>query len=119
MTEPQLWQSLLDALTEAGEGVAVVDIETERFLFANEALADMYGYTVHELLALPTFFDLLVPEEAAALGPAAADRVAGGPGLDGAFDTRVARKDGRIIDIEASVRPVSSLPGKRLIAIIR
>src|SRR5947207_2423063 len=78
MTGPDRFDSLVAALTELGEGVAVVDLKTERYLSVNDALAAMYGYAREELLELP------------ALKGASSDR----------YETRVTRKDGERVIAE-------------------
>src|SRR4051812_39165034 len=99
----QLWDSLLAALTELGEGVAVVDIETQKYLFVNEALTRMYGYSGDEMLALPSFFALMPGGEVERLEPERATRAAGGTGAGDVYETQMIRKDGEVIDIEVSV----------------
>ncbi|MFL5894613.1 MAG: putative bifunctional diguanylate cyclase/phosphodiesterase [Thermoleophilaceae bacterium] len=114
----QLWEALLAALSELGEGVAVVDIETQRYLFVNDALCRMYGYSAEEMLALPSFFSILPPDEVAELEPERARRAAGAPMEVDRYETRVIRKDGRLIDIELSVKPLPMLAGSRMVALV-
>jgi PAS domain S-box-containing protein len=56
-----LYQTLLKAQSEIGEGVFI--IENERVTFANEALCRMYGYTLEEFQALPSFTLLTHPDD--------------------------------------------------------
>src|SRR4051794_10559691 len=104
MSEPQLSESLVDALTELGQGVAVVDLETQRYLFVNDALAEMYGYARDELLAMDSFFALLPQDEVETLEPERAARAAGEERATDRYETRVVRKDGEVIEIEVSVK---------------
>src|SRR4051794_8754108 len=115
----QLWDSLLAALTELGEGVALVDVETQKYLFANEALTRMYGYSAEELLALPSFFALMPGDEVDRLEPERATRAAGGPGAGDVYQTRMTRKDGETIEIEVSVKPLTTLPGNQMVVLVR
>jgi PAS domain-containing protein len=61
--ETTLFQELLQAQNEMGIGVAIT--EGSRFILVNEALAKMYGYTVAEMLALPSTLDAIAPESRA------------------------------------------------------
>src|SRR5437773_7701192 len=97
MTGPDRFDSLVAALTELGEGVAVVDLKTERYLSVNDALAAMYGYAREELLELP------------ALKGASSDR----------YETRVTRKDGEVIEVEVSVKPLSVRGDRQVLTLVR
>src|SRR5436190_983712 len=119
MSDRNLFDSLLAALTEVGEGVAVVDLDTQRYVSVNAALVAMYGYTEEELLALPSFFALLPSDEVTSLEPALERRVSGEVLDADLYNTRVVRKDGETIEVEVSVKPLSSLPGNQMIALVR
>ena len=114
-----LLDSLVAALTELRQGVAVVDMITRKYLSANDALAEMFGYTTTELLALPSFFETLPPDEVAALEPDLEARQSGKAVAADMYSTRVVRKDGREIEIEVSVKPLAAPPEGRLIALVR
>src|SRR2546423_5269833 len=117
--DSQLWEALLEAEGVLGHGIAVVDIETQRFLFINDALCGMFGYTADEILALPSFFTLMPPAEVAVLEPDRQRRIAGVETEADRYDPRVPRKDGGTIDVETSVKPLPSLPGSCMIAVVR
>jgi two-component system cell cycle sensor histidine kinase/response regulator CckA len=92
-----LYEALLRAQSEIGDGVAVID--GERFVYANEALARMYGYAVDELLALPSFYAIIAPDQR----PVLADLRRSRGDVEAArerHETVVVRKDGRRITIE-------------------
>ena len=59
--EHALYESVLGALSELGEGVVIY--EGARYVWANEAFALMLGYTVDEILALPSYLSLIPPED--------------------------------------------------------
>ena len=119
MSDGHLLDPLVAALTELGQGVAVVDLETQRYLSVNEALADMYGYTREEMLALPSFFALLPDEEVELLTPDLDLRTSGQEVPADRYETRVIRKDGQVIDIEVSVKPLAGMPGNQMVTLIR
>lgn len=56
-----LYESLLRAQSDMGEGFAI--LENARFQYVNDAYAGITGYTSEELLAMPSAFDLIVPED--------------------------------------------------------
>jgi two-component system cell cycle sensor histidine kinase/response regulator CckA len=92
-----LYEALLRAQSEIGDGVAVID--GERFVYVNEALARMYGYTVEELLALPSFFAVVAPEQRTVLADLRQSRGVTDPARE-RRETVIVRKDGRRITIE-------------------
>jgi PAS domain S-box-containing protein len=113
--EKVLYESLVKAQSDLGEGVAIVDIATERFSYVNDALCKMYGFTRRELLAMPSYLEMLSPSsrvEAVSRGQTLleeemqADRFAG----------VAVRKDGESIDIEAAFYPTEET---QVIALIR
>ena len=61
----ELFQALLEAQREVGEGLVIVD--GERPLYVNDAFCHITGYSLDELLALPSLLLLVVPEEREAL----------------------------------------------------
>jgi diguanylate cyclase (GGDEF)-like protein/PAS domain S-box-containing protein len=115
----RLWEALLEAQSELGEGVAVVEILSQRFLFVNDALCRMFGYTAEEMLALPSFFTIMHPDEVSVLEPERERQIAGIERDADRYETRVTRRDGATIYVEASVKPLPSVPGSCLIAVIR
>jgi diguanylate cyclase (GGDEF)-like protein/PAS domain S-box-containing protein len=120
-SDGHLWEALLAAQSELGEGVAVVDLEQLRLLFVNDALCKMSGYGAEEILHLPSYYALVPPEDAAAFEAQAGDRSAADlrDGARARYATRMARKDGQIIEVEVSVKPLPSLSGSCMIAVVR
>src|SRR5215470_14801630 len=93
----QLSAALLQAQSDLGEGVAIVDPHTQRFVYVNDALCVLYGYSAAELLALPSFLTLIVPEDQAAFRARLAQRQQGQQ-VENPYELAVCRKDGtRII----------------------
>jgi PAS domain S-box-containing protein len=115
--ETTLFEELLQAQNEMGIGVAIT--EGSRFVLVNEALAKMYGYTVAEMLALPSTFDAFAPELRAEVAERMRRRAAD-PGATTVADELVAvRKDGGRIHVEYGLKV---LPGRRpaqMISIVR
>lgn len=54
-------QTLLDAQSDAGIGLMI--IEHGRVVFANHAIEDTFGYSVEEVIALPSFLAVVHPDD--------------------------------------------------------
>jgi PAS domain S-box-containing protein len=85
--------------------MAVIVVETDRFIAVNDAAVAQYGYSRDEFLAM-TSDELYLPEDIPALkdarqrrGPRGAIRVVQG--------LRHRKKDGSVFEVEMSVRPFS------------
>jgi diguanylate cyclase (GGDEF)-like protein/PAS domain S-box-containing protein len=79
--------------------VGVYVIQHDRVVYANPCLAELFGYTLDELLALPTVFLLVDAEDRAAVETRIRQRVSG----ETATSThlmRGRRKDGSLIELE-------------------
>ncbi len=111
-----LYESLLKAQSELGDGVAITD--EGRFVFANEALCKMYEYSMSELLEVPSFLDLIAPEEREKLSARMSRRLHGKEHADHGEAT-VVRKDGTRIFIEYSLKTMSTAGQQQLFSIIR
>src|SRR3954463_9110226 len=59
----ELFQALLEAQREVGEGLVIID--GDRPLYVNGAFCQITGYSLDELLTLPSVLDIVVPEERA------------------------------------------------------
>ena len=62
-TQTDRYETLLEALSEVGEGMVV--LEDGRCVYANHAFEQLSGYTFPELTALESLFELVEPEERA------------------------------------------------------
>ena len=114
--QTELYEKLLGAQSDVGDGVAITD--GPRLVYVNDALARMYGYTVAELKNIPSFLDLVVPEERELLAENLRQRIAG-ERPDAVGETRIIRKDGRRIVVEYAAKLVHGKGERLLISIIR
>jgi PAS domain S-box-containing protein len=62
-----LYESLLKVQSDLGKVLVILDLESTQILYASEAFSRITGYTEAELLALPSFLRMVVPEEGAVL----------------------------------------------------
>jgi PAS domain S-box-containing protein len=97
---------LFDAIPEP---MCVFDVETHRYLEVNQATVDQYGYSRDELLAM-TVPDIHPPDERDAVLQVLAGMK--GDGMRHATPLRHQRKDGSVLDVEVSSRPIEFL-GRR------
>src|SRR5687767_12502908 len=116
--ELEFAETLLKVQSDIGEGVSIVDGKTQKFLYANEALCKMYGYSQEELMELSSFMDLLAPEVLNDLKKQLADRMNGGQPPDH-YETVIVHKSHRRIPIEVSVKRIENGEGTRLVSIVR
>lgn len=94
-------QELHDLVDGSLQGIAVSD---GAILFANQALADMFGYeSPRELYTLGSVSDLAVPEDRGWMREYREIRKAGGD-APATYEFRGRRKDGRIIRVQRNVR---------------
>lgn len=113
-----LYEALLGAQSDLGEGVSIVDAVSQRFLYVNDALCAIYGYARRELLALPSFFDLVPAHEAVALRGRLGRRLLG-EAVPDHYEMTVRHRSGRPIEIEVAVKAIQADGGNHLISIIR
>lgn len=107
---------LVNAQSEMGEGVSIT--EGSRFVYVNEALCKMYGYTEEELLSMPSYFDMIPPSERERLMEKTKKRIEGEKVEEG-DETSIMRKDGSIIQIEYSRKLINSGIPNHFVSIIR
>ncbi len=112
-----LYKNLLRAQSELGEGVAIT--EGQKFIYVNEALSNIYGYSKEELLAMPSFLDIIVAEERAPLASRLQERFAGSQDLPYTGETSVTHKDGRIVHIAYALKMFSQGERRQIFSIIR
>ncbi|HEX3147427.1 MAG TPA: PAS domain S-box protein [Gemmataceae bacterium] len=79
--------------------VGIYIIQDSRYLYVNSKLAQTYGYTVEELLAIDDWLTL-IPEPDRALVSEQVRRRIEGEVLTSRYATRGLRRDGTIIDVE-------------------
>jgi len=95
--------ALVEAARAAGVGFAVTldDGDEIRNVYASEALAEMLGYTVEELLAVPVFSH--IPDDERAKLVARRERRLRGEELAPRFETVAKHKSGALVPIEVAV----------------
>lgn len=114
--QKDLYESLIETQSEMGQGIAIT--EEKSIIYANDALCKMYGYDRAEILNLPSFFDIVVPEEKERLSIRLIQRLSGEESGD-TGETTVVRKDGNKINIEYSIKKINTDGRVQLLSVIR
>ncbi|MEK7278468.1 MAG: PAS domain S-box protein, partial [Chloroflexota bacterium] len=89
-----------------------------RLTHANEAFCRASGYALDELLALPSFMELVVPEEQAVVGERMRQRLIGQPTL-AHYETAIRHKNGQRVELEVSIQRIRADDPARVIVIAR
>jgi PAS domain S-box-containing protein len=112
----ELYNSLLQAQSDLGEGVSIT--QDNRFVYVNEALARLSGYSVDELLAMPSTFNLIAPEAREHLRESHNIRAAGAQ-IPEPVETLAVHKDGHRINIDYAVKLILHGDMVQLFSIMR
>jgi two-component system cell cycle sensor histidine kinase/response regulator CckA len=118
-----LYESLLDALSELGTGVSIVERASGsphlRHVYANTIAANFSGRSVAELMAVPDVLEILDPEDRADHHDRIRQR-ADDPGtLPATGETTVVGRDGRSVRVEYSAVSIAKADGLRVVSISR
>jgi diguanylate cyclase (GGDEF)-like protein/PAS domain S-box-containing protein len=113
--QAQRQASLLHAISDIGEGLVITD--RGRYVAGNAAYQQLTGYDPAELAALQSLIDLAAPEERQTLIDQLAKRLSGGE-APVRYESALITKDGRRIQVETAVRPLSEEGKERLLALV-
>ncbi len=84
----------------------VIDVETFRFLAANDAAVSAYGFSRQEFLTMPAT-DIRPPEDVPQMQARIRAAAAGGEGVSSVGDSRHRKKDGTIFDVHVTSSPLT------------
>ncbi len=113
--EKSLYESLVQAQSDLGEGIAIADLNTRRFQYVNDALCRLYGYSRAELLGM-SYMDLVDSSEERAVEELRRRREAGLHTSEYHQDFTVRRKDGTRMVVEIVTKPLSE---DRVMSLVR
>jgi PAS domain S-box-containing protein len=111
-----LYENLLKAQSELGEGVCIT--EGQKFVYVNDALCRIYGYSEGELLGSVSFLDLIHPAERETFSIKLRERL-NGSDLPHNGQVIVKTKSGSSIHIAYSLKILETKGKKQLFSIIR
>lgn len=104
----QLYNALIQAQSDVGEGVMV--IENARIVYTNHAMTHISGYTVEEMLAFDSFLQLLSPSEHERVRDKHRKRLLGEP-VERRYEVMGLHKDGHPINYEIAVSLMKTKSG--------
>src|SRR5215212_8113611 len=116
MAPKDLYEILLDAQNEVGQGFFIH--EDGQILHANEACFYISGYDLAELSALPSVFELVVPEQRGDLRERMRRRLRGQKVVEH-YECTILHKDGRRVDVEIAVKPLQVDDRTWLVVLVR
>src|SRR5687767_5915771 len=96
-----LSKTFLKAQSDLGEGLVLIDEKSQRFLYVNNALCDMSGYSAVELFDLQNFLSIIDPAEVSFFKE---QLKAETPDAHSHFETRLLRKDGSTVFVDVVVK---------------
>src|SRR4051794_8776356 len=111
------YEALLQALSEAGQGMIVVE-EDGRCVYANAAFEQITGYTFPELTAMESLLELAVPGDRAEAARRAMLRMERG-WVDTSYTLSMRRRDEAIVEVEVAGVPLDSDDGRQLVVLVR
>ena len=114
--ESDRYEALLQAVSDVGEGFVVA--AGGRCVYANEAYQKMSGYTLEELMGLPSLLELSVPEERPVLVQRLKERLSG-EDVSEHYEAGLLCKDGSVKSVEVAVKLIRMGKELRIISIVR
>ncbi len=116
LNQKNLYETLLTTESEMGEGVSIT--EGEKIVYVNDAVCNIYGYSREEILALPSFLNIVHEDEKPLLIEKLQRRV-DGTTVQSSGETRIIRKDKRVVNLEYTVRNIQIDGHLRMLSLIR
>ena len=114
--EKDLYESLVRAQSDLGEGVLFYDGSVESVVYLNDAVSEITGYTLEELRAMPSVLTPVVPEDV----PIVREQLWQlGDASRQAFEVRVVCKDLRLRTLHVALKRIGTKPPMSFIAILR
>jgi hypothetical protein len=114
--EKERHQSLVQAAGDLGVGIVVV--QGSEVVYANEALSRINGYTLGELRGLPSFLDVIVPEDREAIADQMRRRLRGEPVPDH-YETAILHMDGGHVEVEVTAKRIGVGERAQIVALVR
>jgi PAS domain S-box-containing protein len=88
-SQKELYETLLKTQSEMGEGVIIS--ENDEIVYVNQAACRIFGYSMEEILRLPTVIEL-IPKQEQSQFTEKNNKISG--------ETKISRKDKKLVDIE-------------------
>ncbi len=111
-----LYYALIKAQSDIGESVLI--IENRRLIFANDASCLQFGYTLEELKALPSFIDLIHPDDRERILENHRRRLAGEPSQN-RYEIGIITRDGQRREAEIAVATIHNDNTPRIVVVVQ
>jgi len=116
LNQKKLYETLLKTESEMGEGVSIT--EGEKIIYVNDAVCKIYGYSMEEILNFSSFLNVVPNTEKPRLTERLRQRTSGEI-QQSSGETKIVRKDGKVIDIEYTVRTIEVDGHMQMLSLIR
>jgi PAS domain S-box-containing protein len=93
------YESILQAMSDLGEGAVVVDMSTRRIRYANDAYCRITGYRLGELQQFGSYLDVLSPDARRSMGETS-QRINSAGSTSAFGEASVLRKDGHEVPVD-------------------
>ncbi|HXB11009.1 MAG TPA: ATP-binding protein, partial [Bacteroidia bacterium] len=114
--QKDLYETLLKTESEMGQGVSIT--EGEKIVYVNDAVCKIYGYSREEILQLPSFLSIVPDDERPLLTERLRQRM-DGERQQNSGETKIKRRDGKIINIEYTVKNIQVDGHVQMLSIIK
>ena len=111
--QKDFYETLLKIQSDIGEGLLIVN--GERIVYTNEAFCRISGYSAAELAALPSYLELIVPEDRAQVEERLRPR--SGEALEEHYETAILDRGGQRVDLEIAVKAFAAADDTQLVAL--
>ncbi|MEW5847433.1 MAG: PAS domain S-box protein [Myxococcota bacterium] len=113
-----LYEAILRAQSDLGEGLALADAVTGKLIHVNDAMSTITGHAREELLGLPSLFALVPPDERPVIAERMSQRLRGN-NPPSHYESVVAHKAGLRVPIEVAVKGVMLEGSPHSLALVR
>lgn len=100
--QTELYEALLKAQSDLGEGFLIV--ANQSIVYVNHAFCQISGYEAGELMALPSFYDIVLSEERAFVQELWRQQMFGKAALTDHYETTIVHKEGHRVEVEVAVK---------------
>ena len=114
----ELAESILHIHNELHQGLVSVELHSHKPLYVNQALADIVGYTIDEIMAMPNLLQLTRPDLLPFIEKRIANRIKAGKETD-FTETILLHKKGFQIHVDVGVKNLDTSSGPASFCIIR
>jgi len=113
--QKELYEAILKAQSDVGECFFI--IEDDRIIYANEACDQIGGYCSGDLTSLPSFFEIVIPEQRTFLRYQL-NKLLKNKSMERKYEIGVLKKNGERVDLEIAAHPLQLMGTRTQLIII-